>query len=148
MPVAGTVAAVDGTADHLGEARSAAIDLPLDALAARRARRMVADMLGAWHLDGSGLLDDTQLIVSELVTNAYLHGASGIGLEMRMDGGELEVAVRDGSAVVPRPRSAAPDAESGRGLAILAAITDNWGVNQEPGGGKRVWARLPAGEGI
>ena len=133
-------------ADHPGQDRSAAIDLPLDALAARRARRMVADMLGAWHLDASGLLDDTQLVVSELVTNAYLHGASGIALEMRVDAGVLEVAVRDGSAVVPRPRSVEPEAENGRGLAILAAITADWGVDQEPGGGKRVWACLPAGE--
>ena len=59
-----------------------------------------------------------------------------------MDQDGLVVAVRDGSAVVPRPRSAEPGAENGRGLAILTAVTEDWGVEQEAGGGKRVWARL------
>ena len=118
------------------------VDLPVDELAARRARRMVADLLAAWHLDDPALLDDAQLAVSELVTNAYLHGASGIALELEQQGDAIVLAVRDGSAVVPRPRVAEPGAENGRGLAILAAVTEDWGVEQEQGGGKRVWARL------
>lgn len=124
-----------------GQIEMASVDLPVDEGAACRARRVLADVLAAWQVTDEDLIYDAQLALTELVSNAFRHGAGEIGMELERQGDTIVVAVRDGSAVLPRLHQAAPDAEGGRGLAILSAVAQDWGVDSH-GGGKRVWARL------
>lgn len=91
------------------------------------------------------LLDDALLLISELVTNAVLHGGPPILLGIECDGDVLRVRVRDGSPVVPSPRQAGPDAEGGRGMTLVELLTNTWGVTpvaDEHGAGKQVWFEL------
>jgi anti-sigma regulatory factor (Ser/Thr protein kinase) len=89
-----------------------------------------------------GLTDDALLLVSEVVTNAYLHGAPPITLELTCDGDAgLVVRVSDGSTASPRPNDLTLDGESGRGVALVAVISDDWGV-EPTAAGKQVWFRL------
>jgi anti-sigma regulatory factor (Ser/Thr protein kinase) len=117
------------------------IDLPLASHAAASARRTARDVLRAWAVPDEDCIHDVCLIVSELVTNAVRHGGTRVRLELALDGGQFTVAAEDGSAVVPQPRSCTDDDETGRGLAIIEALAEAWGVDEQAGG-KRVWARL------
>jgi anti-sigma regulatory factor (Ser/Thr protein kinase) len=91
------------------------------------------------------ILDDALLLISELVTNAVKHGAPTILLALECDGDGLRVRVRDGAPDLPQPRSAPEDSEDGRGLTLLAAIADAWGMEpivDEHGPGKALWFEL------
>ena len=88
-----------------------------------------------------------ELLVSEVVTNAVLHGpADGeatIALHFATVGDVVQVEVRDeGPGFDPVLRHASPDAESGRGLQIVEALAEAWGVDE--GRPTRVWFELPA----
>lgn len=117
------------------------VDLPLSSQAAASARRTVREVLRAWAVTDEDCIHEVCLIVTELVTNAVRHGGTRLRLELALDGAMFTVAAADGSAVVPQPRSCTDDDESGRGLAIIEALAESWGVD-ERAGGKRVWARL------
>lgn len=86
----------------------------------------------------SGVLDDAVLMTSELVTNSVLHGGSPLVVAVDCDGRDMSVRVRDGSPELPQLRKAGPVDESGRGLALVAKMSDAWGVDPEPDG-KHVW---------
>jgi anti-sigma regulatory factor (Ser/Thr protein kinase) len=103
------------------------------------------------------LLADAVAVVAELVGNAIRHARALPGDVIRVAwriragvGGEwLEIRVTDGGAGDgPRQRDAAVDAVDGRGLAIVDALADTWGVDRD-GLGQSVWAQLsrpyPAG---
>jgi len=124
--------------DYLG----AAFDLPLDPHAARQARRAVADLLQAWHVEDQDVIYDAQVVAIELVTNAVSHGGARIVLEVEKRGDAVLLAVCDGSPELPRHRVADPQDESGRGLTIIGGLAADWGVESLGGGGKRVWALL------
>ncbi|MEY9839575.1 ATP-binding protein [Streptacidiphilus sp. EB103A] len=86
------------------------------------------------------------LLVSELVTNAILHGSGDfLTIAMCARSEEVYVEVLDGSSVTPALREAEPDDESGRGMFLVNAYAASWGVHSTPRG-KAVWAtcRLPA----
>ena len=93
-----------------------------------------------WGLDGT----DVVLIASELASNAVLHGRTDFVVTMRSAGDlvRLEVDDRSTRPLAPRPESAI--ATSGRGLAVVVALADEWGVERRHDG-KRVWMeiRLP-----
>lgn len=94
------------------------------------------------------LLDDALLLISELVTNAVLHGGPPIGLAIDCDGEGLRVRVRDGSTAAPQRGPADDDAERGRGLTLVELLTTTWGVEpvaDELGPGKEVWFELRRG---
>jgi anti-sigma regulatory factor (Ser/Thr protein kinase) len=120
-------------------------ELPARTRAARQARQVTREVLGAWRL---GRLEDAaQLIVSELVSNAVRHArphGPAVGLRLCVTGGALRIEVHDGDPRPPRLRAAAPLAESGRGLLILDALTSAWGA-AAAGRGKAVWAELALG---
>jgi two-component sensor histidine kinase len=107
------------------------------------AREFVRTTVGDW---GLGLrLDDVLLCVSELATNALLHGVPpGRGyrlrLRLRQSGdGRLRVEVHDSGDGQPCLRE--PSGESGRGLLLVAALADGWGVG-ERSPGKIVWCEF------
>jgi len=114
------------------------------------ARRLVRAVLDAWEL--SCLADSAELVVSELVANAAeharpaahrLHGATiRVGLtRVRTD--RVRVTVTDLDRRVPKVRPAGDDQEHGRGLALVEAISEAWGVTPVRWG-KHVWAELEA----
>ncbi|WP_079125622.1 ATP-binding protein [Streptomyces lushanensis] len=85
------------------------------------------------------------LLLSELVTNALRHGSPPgreIAVTLRRGDGLLRVEVEDAGDLLPRPRDPGPDDECGRGLALVAALADDWGVAPRGGPGKRVWLTL------
>ena len=111
-------------------------------------RRYTVGLLDRWDL--AALRPDAELLVSELVTNAVLHGRSRITLTLAVAEGVLEVGVADRSPMVPElPLTASiPDqwvAEGGRGLHLVDQVADEWGVAAMPDA-KQVWFSLDVGE--
>ncbi|MGW8553610.1 ATP-binding protein [Streptomyces tubercidicus] len=110
------------------------------------ARLHVRTTLTAWKL--GGLIEDSVLITSELTTNVINH-AKGTGdyfeLALRRRDGILVLEVADSYQWrMPELRKAAPDDLSGRGLFLVDALSQHWGVRpRNPG--KTVWAHLPVG---
>jgi anti-sigma regulatory factor (Ser/Thr protein kinase) len=107
---------------------------------AQLARRIVTEALT--RLDRSDLVDDATLVVSELVANGVLHARTEISLSVEQVGEGIRVAVTDGSSVLPIWGPASPSATSGRGLWLVERLSNAWGVEPLPGGGKVVWAEL------
>ncbi|MEV6163854.1 ATP-binding protein [Streptomyces sp. NPDC052052] len=112
----------------------------------RRERRSVSDareFVRAAVVDWGfgGRLDDVLLCVSELATNALVHGVPPgrgylVRLLLRDDGRWMRVEVHDSGDGAPAVRE--PDGESGRGLLIVDALADAWGVGERDPG-KVVW---------
>lgn len=106
------------------------------------ARRSLYDALQAWRLDGlPGLLDDAQLVVSELVTNAVLHTLGGAVLELEVVAERLRLCVTDSSERRPAVRDPDPEETGGRGMVLVSALAVAWGAEEHPRG-KTVWAEL------
>jgi anti-sigma regulatory factor (Ser/Thr protein kinase) len=105
------------------------------------ARHLVRTTLG--EAGRHDLVDRAALAVSELATNAMLYGAGdSFGVELTVDPRWVSVTVVDASAIIPvRRHDVAPGAVGGRGLAMVEALADAWGVVPFDGG-KRVWARF------
>ncbi|MFI8499210.1 ATP-binding protein [Streptomyces sp. NPDC085524] len=88
---------------------------------------------------------DAELCVSELLTNVITHLGTGTPVTLRVTGraARTRVELTDPDAhAQPVPRQAADGDESGRGLALLAAVALRWGVVRAPQG-KTVWCELP-----
>lgn len=83
------------------------------------------DELG-WTVYAPDTADAVVLTVSELVTNAHLHAHSDADLVLTWDGTCLYVSVHDDSVRPPSAREAGPGATSGRGLALIDALSDGW----------------------
>jgi anti-sigma regulatory factor (Ser/Thr protein kinase) len=94
--------------------------------------------------ENSDLLDDTALVVSELMTNAIQAGCAYSRLELVIDGNHLRISVLDDAPGVVQPQDAAPEDSHGRGLTIVAAVSADWGVRSSAAG-KEVWAELVVG---
>ena len=86
-------------------------------------------------------LDDGELALSELVTNAVLHGRNPLSLRLVLTDHCVRVEVRDGSPLSPSFSMLDPAAVTGRGLMLITAASDRWGVEPEPDG-KCVWFEL------
>lgn len=128
----------DGTADSPGDAGTPALSLPRSPESVSAARRFVADHCQQWQLRGS--YDGLLLLVSETVTNAVQHARSRL-VEVRLvrHPPAVWVEVRDDDATPPAPRAAGGDAESGRGMELVDALSDEWGVTANSDGSKTVW---------
>ena len=117
--------------------------LTLDPLAqaVAAARHFVRDRLPA--LGGTAMIDNAELAVSELVTNATLHARTPMTIAVtRTPAGRIRISVRDHSTQVPQPRAYALTATTGRGLRLVDAVSMAWGVDPVPedeGSGKIVW---------
>lgn len=145
----------DGIAHRPGPAGTASLRLDPVPGSARAARDFTAAVLRSWNL--SAALPDARLVVSELVTNALRHGlaAAGalapcapspaeppIGLRLLRRPGWLRCEVTDPSDIMPIRLVPANDADFGRGLCLIAALSHQWGATLLSAGGKCVWADL------
>jgi len=106
---------------------------------ARRARAHVRSKLATWNID-EDTAQATELVISELVTNAIRYGTPPMWLQIIKDL-SISVAVHDGSPVAPRLRHPGTLDEFGRGLGIVGRLVEAWGTRYTPEG-KIVWAEM------
>jgi anti-sigma regulatory factor (Ser/Thr protein kinase) len=85
--------------------------------------------------------DDAQLVVSELVTNALMHGDGALMLRASITGAAVQVSVTDSGNELPEVLPIDPTRIGGLGLIVVDRIASDWGVASFPGG-KTVWASL------
>ncbi|GLW05913.1 ATP-binding protein [Microtetraspora sp. NBRC 13810] len=109
--------------------------LPGEVTSVRAARGMVLRHLAA-HGD---MADDCALIVSELVTNAVLHGGTAVRVRLILAGRGVYAEIADDGEGLPAETDGDLDATGGRGLLIVGRLAGDWGVVPAPGGGKVVW---------
>lgn len=121
----------------------------LQALPSRigQVRRIVSAQLRYWHMDL--LIDRAVLGVTELLTNVHLHARPDktctVEMELLLD--RLTVSVRDQDPSLPVVDDAEPLATRGRGLAMVAAMSESWGARPDGESGKVVWFTLPTAVG-
>jgi signal transduction histidine kinase len=141
---------ISTAAAHPGQplvlARSHPIELgPIDT-SPRTARASAVAQLAQW--DRGHLADDVQEVVSELVTNACAaseESGTAVSVRLVLTSASVVVQVLDSAPGVPLRREPDPAAESGRGLALVHALTGGrWGWRVSQGGAKLVWAEIPA----
>lgn len=109
-----------------------------------RARRFTRQMLAAAAQDR---LDDAELVVAELVTNALLYGGPPVTLRLSHPPDRLRIEVADSGHELPVRFRTVGEAMTGRGLGMVAALASEWGVEPQPHGGKLVWAEILAEAG-
>jgi len=117
----------------------AEVRLPADLSAARHARTFLRSSLCVHQ---TRVLDRALLLVSELAVNAVEHGAPPVSASLDCEGRSgIRLAVHDGSPTEPVLHEVGPEAESGRGVNLLAVLSEDWGVDLDPAG-KTVWCVL------
>jgi len=125
-------------AAHAGERQVVPIEHSVHGPAqARRAVAECAARLGLCEEQEEDLL----LVVSEMVTNAVRHGAPPVELEVLADDHTVVLCVADSGPGQPESRTAGPEAEGGRGLALVDVLSTEHGVRAQPPG-KAVWAAV------
>ncbi len=112
-------------------------DLPSDPSFVAQARRNATDQLTVWGLDEAAFV--TELVVSELVTNAIRYGEQPVQLRLIHEGTTLICEVSDASGTAPHMRRARIFDEGGRGLLLVAQLTQRWGTRHTLFG-KTIWA--------
>ncbi|WP_316748029.1 SpoIIE family protein phosphatase [Streptomyces herbicida] len=117
--------------------------LPREPRSVGRAREYARGQLVSWDL--GPLVDTTELLVSELVTNALRYGEGEIRLRLLLDR-TLVCEVWDSGLVQPRRRRARDTDEGGRGLQLVGLLSAAWGSRRTPRG-KTVWFELPLPDG-
>lgn len=110
-------------------------DIPVDPAAVAETRRRAHDRLTAWGLEEPAFI--TELVISELVTNAIRHADGPIRLTLIKDQ-TLICEVSDGSSTSPHLRRARAFDEGGRGLYMVAELTQRWGTRYTHEG-KTIW---------
>ncbi|MGW0707539.1 SpoIIE family protein phosphatase [Streptomyces sp. NPDC002643] len=120
-------------------------DVPADPGFVAHARKLTCEQLAAWQLEDISFV--TELIVSELVTNAIRYGEPPIQLRLIRDT-TLICEVSDASSTAPHMRRARAFDEGGRGLLLVAQLTQRWG-SRHTRTGKTIWAEqiLPEDDG-
>src|SRR5215217_7730201 len=120
-----------------------ALNLPLDTSAARAARAAVKSYLASKV--SPQRLSDLTVVVSELVSNALEHGRGQVVFRLRVDEGTVYGEVIDqGSGFEHQIRAHGPGEVRGRGLFMVAALTDRWGIHE---GTTHVWFEFAARAG-
>lgn len=115
--------------------------LPRRLVAVPRARQLADEALTS----AGGAGDDLALVITELVANAVRHGRGRrISLRLQADGRSVRVEVENRRwTTLPRRRLPSDVRPTGRGLALVAACSRDWGVEAEGRGLTRVWAEVP-----
>jgi signal transduction histidine kinase/DNA-binding response OmpR family regulator len=125
--------------------KAAVMDVPARPSALHEGRQFTIATLRSWSVS-TRIIDDAVLIVSELLTNAIVHGRPPIQLRLRRTSQEVAIEVDDGASAMPRRLRVTPDEPHGRGLAIVAKVGDRWAARAN-GRGKTVWSTLSAPQG-
>jgi anti-sigma regulatory factor (Ser/Thr protein kinase) len=123
----------------LPASQAATWDIPTDPSLVAPVRKQVLDQLALWQLDEASFT--TELVVSELVTNAIRYGAPPIRLRLIHDTTTLICEVSDTNSTAPHLRRVKTWDEGGRGLLLVAQLTQRWGSRHTPEG-KTIWADL------
>lgn len=114
-------------------------EIPADPASCGVARKDIDGQLTWWELQEA--VFTTELVVTELITNAIRHASGPIRLRLILDR-TLIIEVSDTSSTAPHLRRAAGFDEGGRGLMLVAQLTQSWGTRYSAGG-KTIWAELP-----
>lgn len=117
-------------------------ELPARPTSPGEARRFVGRVLRDHGFATGEVVEAAVLLTSELVTNAVLHAAGTINVDVDLDLTALRVEVADNSDERPAPRDATPEDTFGRGLHLVEAMARAWGVEQARDDGKVVWFEL------
>lgn len=118
------------------------VELKAEAVSASGARRFVRR-----HLSSHGLpsmVDDVELVVSELATNALTHAATPFRVSVARFDQVVLLEVTDRSPAVPRRVRSGPLDTAGRGVFLVGRVSSDWGTRDLPGAGKTVWASFDA----
>lgn len=118
------------------------LDLLPDPGAVREAREWAGRMLGGW---ADERLETARLLVSELVTNVVLHARTPMSLRHLRVGTRARFELADGLRAGPVAKRYVPDSPTGRGIRLVTALADDWGV-QRSIDGKVVWFELEPSE--
>jgi len=103
------------------------------------ARRFVADRIPDAAAE---VRDSVSVMVSELSTNALVHAAGGFEVSVERSDRDVVVSVSDQEDGKPILQSPGPSEPHGRGLRIVDALSDEWGVSSNANAGKSVWFRM------
>ncbi|MFF4691901.1 SpoIIE family protein phosphatase [Streptomyces sp. NPDC001307] len=110
------------------------------------ARALVRGKLKEWGLDEAAFV--TELVVSELVTNAIRYGRPPVSLRLLRDSDRTLICeVSDGGHTSPHLRRAGSEDEGGRGLFLVAQFTGLWGTRYSRWG-KTIWAETEVGQEV
>ncbi|MFJ1602337.1 SpoIIE family protein phosphatase [Streptomyces sp. NPDC088253] len=142
LPVGGAqddVALLLARTHGLAPSQVATWDIPADPALVAPIRKQVVDQLDAWGLSAATFT--AELVVSELVTNAIRYGEPPIRLRLIHDAETLICEVSDSSHTAPHLRRAKTYDEGGRGLLLVAQLTQRWG-SRHTADGKTIWAEL------
>lgn len=136
------IPAVDETTNRRGPvgAAHAVMSFDADPRQVETARRVTADVLDEAGVRDRDTIGIVQLLVSEIVTNAIVHGSAD-SVSMRLscdDRGEVLIEVDDHSSGSPEVREAGPEDEGGRGMRLVAHLARDWGRT-----GTRTWCTVP-----
>lgn len=104
-----------------------------------QARRWIIQRCQEWNCDG--LADSAALMISEVVTNVFLHARTDCLIHADFDPPILAVTVTDEDDQELSPQPPSDTGEGGRGLAIVAELAESWGVHHSDGT-KSVWFHL------
>jgi signal transduction histidine kinase/DNA-binding response OmpR family regulator len=116
--------------------------VPQELAAVAEIRRATETVLDGWGLEAQ-LRGETVLLLSELTTNALLHGRGPVEVRLSRGRRHLTLEVHDGAATLPRRARPSEDDEHGRGLLLVSLIAQRWGTRPTPQG-KAVWCVLEA----
>jgi serine phosphatase RsbU (regulator of sigma subunit)/anti-sigma regulatory factor (Ser/Thr protein kinase) len=111
----------------------------------RHARSLIRDPLKLWGLED--LIDSSELLVSELVTNAIRYAKGEVLVRLILEPESLTCEVHDSSPALPRVLQADKDAENGRGLHVVSLMASKWGVRRTASG-KVVWCEQAVPEHV
>jgi anti-sigma regulatory factor (Ser/Thr protein kinase) len=132
----------DPTTRSSGRPGPARITLPRSPSSVGVARRFIMARAADWSFPEPAR-EQLVLIGSELVTNAVLHARTELVLTLELRRDRVRISVRDHSRAPATLRHYRADALTGRGLGVVAALSDTWGISAASDG-KVVWAELPA----
>ncbi len=118
-------------------------DVPVDPAAVGPVRNACVKQLAEWGLDEISF--STELILSELITNAIRYGGAPVRVRLLRDT-SLVCEVSDASSTAPHLRWAATTDEGGRGIFLVARLAHRWGTRYTPEG-KVIWSEQPLTEG-
>ena len=120
----------------------AAVFLPVDAGSVAAARQLLSTALDGHR---AGAVEDAVLMISELVTNAVRHTHAVLLVLITIHRHRLRVDVSDDNPALPVAPGLEHNATHGRGLRIVEALADRWGITPTAGG-KTVWFEIDVGE--